>query len=446
MGSAVVEWDVLSRSEAPHLLTEIPGPNARVAVERDRAVTSPSLPRAYPIVVGRAAGSVIEDVDDNRFLDLNAGIAVCSTGHSHPKVVAAIEEQARSYLHYCGSDFYLPVYTEMCERLAALAPMRGPNRVFLANSGTEAVEAALKLARLHTGRQNIVSFLGSFHGRTLGSVSITGSKAKYRSKFAPLVPGVYFTPYATCGHCPINLEYPSCALACAHEIERVLFRHLVEPDDVAAVIVEPVQGEGGYVVPPAGWMAALRAICDEHGILLIADEVQSGMGRTGRLWAIEHDGVEPDIVVAGKGIASGLPLGAVIARAELMSWHAGHHGSTFGGNPVSCAAALTTLDVILEGGLLENAAARGVEFRDAFSALAASRPSVITDVRGRGLMIGVEFATGDLAYAFEQRCFERGVLVLTCGERTVRISPALTITAQQVADAMRAIAPVVGAL
>ena len=320
----------LAATAAPRLVTELPGPKARAAIARDRDVVSPSLGRVYPLVPARASGMMIEDVDGNRFLDFNAGIAVNSTGHCHPAVVAAIEEQANRLLHYCASDWYLPTYTAVCERLAQSVPAGfGDAKVFLGNSGTEVVEGALKLARLTTGRQNAIAFLGAFHGRSLGSLSLTASKARYRGGFGPLLPGVYHAPYGEAGY-----------------IEDVVFKHLTEPEDVAAIIVEPVQGEGGYVVPPAGWIAELRDICDTYGIVLIADEVQSGVGRTGRMWAIEHDGVAPDIIVAGKGLASGLPLAALIARADLMRWEPGKHGSTFGGNPVACAAALATLDLI----------------------------------------------------------------------------------------------------
>jgi 4-aminobutyrate aminotransferase len=406
----------LADAVAPALVTELPGPLARQAIARDLAVSSPSMPRVYPLVPGRAEGCVIEDVDGNRFLDLNAGIAVNSTGHCHPDVVAAIESQARSLLHYCSSDFYLPVYGELCERLARLAPFAGaPARVFLSNSGTEAVEGAVKLARYHTGRQHLVAFLGAFHGRTLGSLSLTASKARYRTGFGPLLPGVQHVPYGMAG-----LE----------QLEAQVFKHLVSPEEVAAIVVEPVQGEGGYIPAPPGFLAGLRSICDEHGILLVADEIQSGIGRTGRFWAIEHDGVLPDVVLAGKGLASGLPLGAIIARSELMSWPPGTHGSTFGGNPVSCAAALVTIDLV-QSELQASAAAMGERFMTGLQALQARQP-LLTAVRGRGLMIGLDVADHDTAAAVEQEAFRRGVLVLTCGERTVRLAPPLVIRADQV--------------
>ena len=408
-----VSTDDLTTGPVPLLRTELPGPRARGYIARDRAVTSTSLGRVHPLVPSRARGCVVEDVDGNRFLDFNAGIAVTATGHCHPHVVAAIEAQAHALIHYCSSDWFVPAYTDLCERLAARAPMPGPTRVFLGNSGTEAVEAAIKLTRHATGRPNLIAFHGAFHGRSLGSLSLTASKALYRGGFGPLLPGVFHAPYGEAG-----------------AIERTIFRHLSRPEDVAAIIVEPIQGEGGYVVPPAGWFGELRALCDAHGIMLVADEVQSGVGRTGRMWAIEHEGVEPDVLLAGKGLASGLPLSAVIARAEVMRWEPGMHGSTFGGNPVACAAALATLDLV-EDTLTEQAAALGEYLLSRLAELAVSHP-VIRDVRGRGLMIGVELPDHDAAVHVEQESFRRGLLVLTAGPSAVRLSPALVVTRAQV--------------
>jgi 4-aminobutyrate aminotransferase len=408
--------DDLAAAPAPHLVTELPGPESRAVIARDSRAVTPSHGRVYPLVPKRAQGVVIEDVDGNRFLDFNAGIAVNSTGHCHPHVVAAIERQANTLLHYCSSDWYIPEYVELCERLAATAPLAGTGdaKVYLGNSGTEAVEAGIKLARHATGRPNVIAFFGAFHGRSLGSLSLTASKAKYRGGFGPFMPGVLHAPYGESGY-----------------IEDRLFRHLTPPDDVAAIVVEPIQGEGGYVIPPPGWLAELRALCNAHGILLVADEVQSGAGRTGRMWAIEHDGVEPDIILAGKGLASGLPLSAVIARSGVMNWPPGAHGSTFGGNPVACAAALATLD-LLESGLMANAADVGATIVARLRDQAATRPA-ITDVRGRGLMIGAEFADHDTAAAVEQECFRRGLLVLTCGPSTIRIAPPLVLDDERAA-------------
>jgi 4-aminobutyrate aminotransferase len=360
-------------------------------------------------------------VDGNICLDFNAGIAVCSTGHAHPEVVRAISDQAERLLHYSASDFYLPIYTQVCERLDQLAPIDGPTRTFLTNSGTEAVEGAIKLARNHTGRQYLISFLGSFHGRSYGSVSLTASKARYRQGFGPMLPGVLYAPYGD----PAGVGY----------LEDVLFTRLVSPEEVAAVVVEPILGEGGYVVPPAGWLKDLRALCSEHGILFVADEIQSGMGRTGKMWAVEHFDVEPDILLAGKGLASGMPLGALIARADLMTWETGAHGSTFGGNPVSCAAALATIDLIA-GGLMANAADVGGFLLDGLRSL-QERQSLIAGVRGLGLMIGIEFATPETADAVELDCFRRGILTLRAGDAAIRMSPPLVINREQAATGLR---------
>ena len=412
-------YDALAAHSGPKLITELPGPEARARVERDERVTSPSLPRAYPFVPRRGAGSIVEDVDANIFLDINAGIAVTSTGHCHPRVVEAVQRQAAELLHYSASDFYLPVYAEVAERLAGLAPFGGEAaRVFLSNSGTEAVEAAIKLARFSTGRQYLIGFYGSFHGRSMGSVSLTASKAKYRSNFGPMLPSVYHSFYG-------DFDY----------LEEVLFRRVVSPGEVAAIVVESWLGEGGYVLPPEGWFAYLRELCDRHGILLVCDEVQSGMGRTGTMWAIEQEGVQPDIVTAGKGIASGLPLGAMIARDRVMSWEPGAHGSTYGGSPVPCAAALATLDVIEDEGLMANASGVGEVFLSGLREIAARHP-VITEVRGRALWIGLSFRDHDTSVAVEQACFHRGLLALGCGDDAIRISPPLVFREDQVRAAL----------
>jgi 4-aminobutyrate aminotransferase len=431
--SATVETaEELARADAPLLHTELPGPKARALVERDLRVTSPSLPRAYPLVPARGSGCVIEDVDGNLLLDFNAGIAVASTGHAHPEVVEAIRRQAGELLHYSASDFYLPVYVELCERLAGLYPDGRAARVFLTNSGTEAVEAAVKLARWHTRRQYVVAFFGSFHGRSYGSASLTASKARYRARFGPLLPGVLHAPYADSFR--PGLGESAWSFPTADYLEGVLFERLVEPDEVAAVVVEPIQGEGGYVVPPPGWLAALRELCDRHGILLVADEVQTGIGRTGRMWAVEREGVVPDILVAGKGIASGMPLGAMLAREEVASWTPGTHGSTYGGNPVACAAALATLRLV-EGGLAARAEAAGRRLLEGLRAL-ASGGGLIREVRGAGLMVGVELPDHDTAAAVEQACFRRGLLVLTAGDAAIRLAPPLVVTDTQVDRAL----------
>ena len=408
----------------PDLLTEVPGPKARAHVAYDETWTSPSLPRAYPIVPVRGEGLTVEDIDGNLFLDFAAGIAVTSTGHAHPQVVGAIKEQAADLIHFSASDFYLPIYAQVCERLATISPIKGGRaRTYLGNSGAEVVEASIKLARYATGRPNVVAFLGAFHGRTYGAVSLTASKAKYHGHFGPLLPGVYHAPFGRVE----DLKW----------FDDVLFDKLVPANEVAAIIVEPIQGEGGYIVPEDGFLQGLRELCDEHDILLIADEIQSGVGRTGAMWAVDLWDVKPDILLTAKGVASGMPLGAMIARADLLeSWSAGAHGSTYGGNPVACAAAMATLDLI-EGGLIDNAAERGDQAMTGLRALAAQVPALIPAVRGRGLMIGVEFDTAAHAEAVQWACFQRGLLVLECGKTSVRMSPALTVSEEEMATALR---------
>jgi len=440
----VSEWLDPARP-VPDVLTPLPGPLGRQIIERDLAVTSGSLPRAYPLVPRRALGSVVEDADGNLFLDCNAGIAVTSTGHCHPRVVQAVTAQAADLLHYSASDFYLPIYSQMCSALAATAPIAGPVRAFLTNSGAEAVEGALKLARYATGRQYVISFFGAFHGRTYGAMTLTASKAKYHQGFGPLVPGVLHAPYAYNQVNAVTGERAHDPEETFSYLEDVLFRYQVAPSEVAAIFVEPVQGEGGYIVPPAAWLARLRSLCDKHGILLVADEVQSGMGRTGRMWAIEHSGVHPDVLISAKGLASGLPLGAFMARAALMEkWGAGAHGSTYGGSPVPCAAGLATLNVIESERLLANATAQGAFLLDGLRELWRAHPATITDVRGVGLMIGVEVRTPELAELVQRRAFERGLLVLECGERSIRVSPPLVITREQSATAVKILGEVFG--
>jgi 4-aminobutyrate aminotransferase len=407
----------------PDLITEIPGPKARAHVVFDETWTSPSLPRAYPIVPVRGRGMAIEDIDGNLFLDFAAGIAVNSTGHGHPQVVGAIKEQASELIHYSASDFYLPIYAETAKAIARIAPMSGRLRTYLGNSGTEMVETAMKLARHATGRPYIVGFLGGFHGRTYGSVSLTASKAKYHARFDPLLPGIYHAPF---GHVE-DLNW----------FDEVLLERLIPANEVAAIVVEPIQGEGGYIVPEDGFLEGLRALCDRHGILLVADEIQSGAGRTGKMWAVEHWNVEPDILLVAKGIASGMPLGALVARAEIMeSWGIGAHGSTYGGNPVACAAALATIE-LLEGGLVDNARARGEQATGLLQEVAGRFPGVITEIRGKGLMLGIEFDSPERAEAVQWAAFERGLLVLECGKQTVRMCPPLIVSAEEMATGVR---------
>jgi 4-aminobutyrate aminotransferase len=415
----------------PDIITELPGPKARAHVAFDETWTSPSLPRAYPIVPVRGDGLTVEDIDGNLFLDFAAGIAVTSTGHSHPQVVAAIREQAAELIHFSASDFYLPIYPEVCRRLAEITPVAGGKaRVYLGNSGTEVVETAIKLARHATKRPYVVAFLGAFHGRSYGSVSLTASKAKYHAGFGPLLPGVFHAPFGRVD----DLRW----------FEDVLFDKLAPANEVAAIIVEPIQGEGGYVVPEDGYLAGLREICDRHGIVLVFDEIQSGAGRTGTMWAAEQWDVKPDVVLSAKGIASGMPLGALIGRADLLeSWGPGAHGSTYGGNPVACAAALATID-LLEGGLVENARVRGEQAFAGLGQLRSRFEGLITDVRGRGLMIGVEFDTAEHAEEVQWAAFQRGLLVLECGKTSVRMSPALTVSEAEMATALRIFGEAVG--
>lgn len=406
----------LNRDE-PRILGPLPGPRASAWLERDQAVMSPSYTRVYPLVVKRARGAMIEDLDGNRFLDLTAGIAVTAAGHCHPRVTAAIRKQAGKLVHMSGTDFYYRPQVRFAERLARLAPGPGVKRVFFTNSGAEAVEAALKLARRHTGRHRAMAFLNAFHGRTYGAMSLTGSKPMQRRGFSPLVPEIHHARFGDL------------------ESVRALFRTVCPPDEVAAIFVEPIQGEGGYLIPPDDFLPGLRQLCDEHGILLVFDEVQSGVGRTGKMFASEHWNVAGDIVCLAKGIANGLPLGAIVARTEVMDWPSGSHASTFGGNPVACAAALATFDLV-ESRYCKNAEVRGQELREGLQSLASRHPNIY-EVRGLGLMIGLEIRSeGEpdpiLRDEIIERAFHRGLLLLPCGQSTVRFSPPLCLTSRQV--------------
>lgn len=420
----------------PSLVTPLPGPKAAEIIERDSAVLSPSYTRCYPLVMKRGEGAIVEDVDGNRFLDFNAGIAVVASGHSHPRVVAAIQKQAADFLHMSGTDFYYESMVQLAEKLAALAPGGLKRRVYFGNSGAEAVEAALKMARYHSGRDKFIAFLGAFHGRTMGALSLTGSKVAQRRGFGPMLP-VQHIPYAYCYRCAYGKEPSTCNVECVKVIENTLFKTILPAEEVAAIIVEPIQGEGGYLVPPAKFHEELRLVADKHGILLIHDEVQSGMGRTGKMFASEHFGVSPDIVTLAKGIASGLPLAATVAKAEVMNWPPGAHASTFGGNPVSIASALTTIE-LLEESLIENAATLGSYMLSRMAQWPARFPCV-GDVRGRGLMIGFELVRDqatkerapELRDRLEQMAFERGLLVLGCGQNSIRLCPPLVITKDQ---------------
>ncbi|MGD0682240.1 MAG: acetyl ornithine aminotransferase family protein [Terracidiphilus sp.] len=428
----------------PKLVCPLPGPKAKAAVVADDRLISPSYTRSYPLVAKRGRGIRVEDVDGNVFLDFAAGIAVASTGHCHPEVVAAIQKQAAELIHISGTDFYCELMTDLAARLSAIAPMPGPHKVFYGNSGAEAIECAFKLARYHTGRQNVIAFLGAFHGRTMGALSLTGSKPQQKRRFAPLVPGVTHVryPYAYRGCTGGAQAEEAFSLGCARYIEEKLFKSILPPEEVAAIFVEPIQGEGGYVVAPDNFMRELRGICDRHGILLVADEVQSGAGRTGKWWAIEHTGVEPDIVCMAKGIASGMPLSVCMSRAEIMDWVPGSHASTFGGNPVSIAAALATMNILEREGI-GNAARVGGQMLERLRGWTKTHP-LVGDVRGRGLMIGVELvkdkATREPATALRNRvetlAFERGLIVLGCGETTLRICPPLIVSEQEATVAL----------
>src|SRR5438105_1707191 len=377
-----------STSAGPVIKTKLPGPNAQRVLAGDTKYISPSYTRSYPLVAKRGRGVVIEDVDGNQFFDFSAGIAVVSTGHCHPEVVSAIQKQASELIHMSGTDFYYESMVTLAERLSKLAPMKGPHKIYYGNSGTEAIEAALKLARYYTKRQNVIAFYGAFHGRTMGALSLTASKPQQRRRFSPLVSGVTHVPYPNVYRRPAGTDASDYAVECARFIEKTVFKTTVPPEEVAAIFVEPVQGEGGYVIAPAEFLQELRRICDENGILLVADEVQCGSGRTGKWWAIQHSGVEPDIITVAKGIASGMPLGVTISRAEIMDWVPGSHASTFGGNPVCIAAALATLDVAESEGI-RNAAAVG-EYMMKRLLPWAEKHAAVGDIRGRGLMIAVE--------------------------------------------------------
>ncbi len=425
------------RPDLPNLAGPVPGPRAQAIIERDQSVVSPSYTRCYPLVAASGQGSIVEDVDGNRFLDFNAGIAVVATGHCHPRVVEAVQKQAARLIHMSGTDFYYEELVQLAEKLAEIAPGTTPRRVSFGNSGAEAVEGCIKLARYATGRDKIIAFLGSFHGRTMGALSLTARKAVQRAGFGPFMPGVVHAPYPYCYRCPFGKQPDSCAVECVSHIENTLLKTISPAQETAAIVVEPVQGEGGYIVPPQKFFDELARVAKQNGILLIFDEVQSGMGRTGKMWAAEHFDAVPDIFAVAKGIASGLPLGATVARADLMTWPPGAHASTFGGNPVACAAALVTI-ALLEEELLENATRMGAYLMARMRDWPSRFPNV-GDVRGLGLMIGVELVRDqktrerapDLRDRVVAQAFERGLLILGAGDNTLRLSPPLVITRDQ---------------
>ena len=421
--------------DAPDIRTALPGPNARALIERDNRYVSPSYTRDYPFVIARGEGAVVEDVDGNRFLDCAAGIAVNSTGVSHPDVVRAIVEQAGKFIHMSGTDFYYEPQVHLAEALASIAPIDGDVRTFFANSGTETTEAAIKLSRYFTKRQGVIAFFGAFHGRSLGALALTASKAIQRRGFGPFMPGVYHAPYPDVYRFDGSAD--QCAAHCLAFISEQILVHLAGPDEIAAVVVEPIQGEGGYLVPPPAFLQGLRELTTRHGMLLVVDEVQSGMGRTGKMFASDHIGLRADIVNIAKGIASGLPLGVTCARADVMTWAPGAHASTFGGNPVSCAAANATIRLLKES-LVANAATVGAHLLDGIRALQDRYP-LIGDVRGKGLMIGVELVRDrrtkvravEERNALVQALFRRGVLVLGAGRNALRLAPPLVLSMAQ---------------
>jgi len=430
-------------TKLPHLITPLPGPKAKQIVERDAQVISPSYTRDYPLVAKRGHGAVIEDVDGNSFLDFAAGIAVVSTGHCNPAVVAAIQKQAAELIHMSGTDFYYPNMVELAEKLASIAPGKGPKRVYFGNSGAEAVEAAIKLAKYHTKRDKLVAFHGAFHGRTMGALSLTASRAVQRKGFGTLLSGVFHMPFPDTYRGTYGIRPENASADCLSYLENELFRRRVDPNEVAGIFIEPIQGEGGYLPAPAQFLQGLEKICHKYGIMLVADEVQSGMGRTGKWWAVDYAGVEPDIICTAKGIASGMPLSAIITKASVMDWTPGAHASTFGGNPVCIAASLATLGLI-EKSYMANAARMG-EFIKRQTADWTQRHKIVGEVRGRGLMIGIEFVRDqktkerapDLRNRIVQMAFHKGLLVLGSGDTTLRLCPPLMIDEEQAAFAVR---------
>jgi len=422
----------------PIIKSALPGPKAASLINIDRDHVSPSYTRGYPLVAEKALGLWIDDPDGNTFLDFTSGIAVCATGHCHPKVVSAIKKQADKLIHMSGTDFYYTSQIALADKLSHLVPGDGKNKVYFGNSGAESVEAAFKLARWFTKRELNIAFFGAFHGRTMGALSLTASKVIQKRHYNPFIPGITHIPYAYCYRCPYNMSYPSCAIECVRWVEDNLFRTTMPPEEVAAIFVEPIQGEGGYIVPPLEFHVELHKVAKKYGILYVADEVQSGMGRTGKMFAMEHFGVEPDIMALAKGIASGMPLGAMVAKSDIMVWEAGSHASTFGGNPISCSASLATIE-LLEDKLMKNAEIQG-EYMMAQLREMQKSIECMGDVRGKGLMIGVELVkdreTKERATTWRNdvvlKAFSKGLLLLGCGENTIRFSPALTVSQEEI--------------
>jgi len=419
----------------PKIVVSPPGPKARELVKKDESLISPSYGRFYPLVVESGNGCIIKDVDGNEFIDFNSGLVCMNVGHNHPKVVTAIKNQCDRFLHYSNTDFYYKEVVNLAEKLAKITPGTPDKKVYFGNSGAEAIEAAIKVAKWHSRRQLFISFIGAFHGRTVGALSFTASKPAQRRYFFPLMPGVAHVPYAYCYRCPFKLTYPECHYWCVDFIDEYVLQKYVPSEDTAAILFEPIQGEGGYVVPPPEYFPRIKKLADKYGILLIDDEVQAGIGRTGKWFAIEHWGVEPDIVCSAKGLASGLPLGATIAKSKVMDWVPGSHASTFGGNPLSCVAASAVIDAIQEEKLLENANKQGNYIMKRIGEL-QEKSEIVGDVRGKGLMIGVEIVESkeskkpapQKASEIMIRSWKRGVNVITCGASTIRVAPPLVIT------------------
>ena len=430
-------------AEYPKIVVRPPGPKAREILERDEKLISPSYVRFYPLVVESGKGCIIRDVDGNEYIDFNSGLVCMNVGHNHPKVIEALKKQLEKFLHYSNTDFYYREVVDLAERLCEITPGNFEKKVYYGNSGTEAVEAAIKLAKWHTRKPQFIGFVSAFHGRTIGSLSFTASKPVQRRYFFPLMSGVTHVSYPYCYRCPFKQTFPDCNYWCIDFIDEYVLQKYIPPEEVAAILFEPIQGEGGYIVPPDGYFQRLKKLADKYGILLIDDEVQAGMGRTGRWFAIEHWEVEPDIICMAKALASGLPLGATVARAKIMDWEGGSHASTFGGNPLSCVAAMAVIDIIKEQNLLENATRQGNYIMKRLREL-AEQSKIIGEVRGKGLMIGVEIVEDknskkpapNLAKEIMMRSWKRGVAIITCGVSTLRIAPPLIITRELVDAAM----------
>ena len=430
-------------AEYPKIVVTPPGPKARELVKKDESLISPSYGRFYPLAVESGKGCIVKDVDGNEFIDFNSGLVCMNVGHNHPKVVSAIKSQCDRFLHYSNTDFYYREVVDLAERLANITPGSPEKKVFFGNSGAEAIEAGVKLAKWHSRRQLFIAFISAFHGRTVGALSFTSSKPTQRRSFFPLMPGVTHVPYGYCYRCPYKLTFPECHYWCVDFIDEYVLQKYIPPEDTAAILVEPVQGEGGYVVPPPEYHQRLKKLADKYGLLFIVDEVQSGMGRTGKWFAIEHWGVEPDIICTSKALASGLPLGACIAKAKVMDWVPGSHASTFGGNPLSCVAASAVIDVIKEERLLENATKQGAYIMKRLNEL-KEKSEIVGDVRGKGLMVGMEIVEDkesrkpapQKVTEIMMRSWKRGVNVISCGASTIRIAPPLIITKELVDSAL----------